>query len=353
MSISRSLCTTACSLVTVLLLGCFTPPWLTAQGVAISHAFAESSPNFFWPVPAIARKNGPAIVGISNMSAGLYDQDEEQGTGSGVIIDAAQGYVVTNYHVVEGAKTLQVSLSDGRTVAGRLLGSDARSDLAVVQIPASGLTAATLGNSGTMEVGELVVAIGNPLGDEFARTVTHGIVSAVDRLLEIDEVRLKVIQIDAPINPGNSGGGLFNVRGELIGINSAKVSLPGVEGMGFAIPIDTARPIIQQLIEQGSVQRPWLGIEGFTVSALVSEYYGLPQGVLVRRVTPDSPAAQAGVRRGDIITGINEKTITSIATLTEELAKRQVGDPVSVTLFRKGQTATVSAVLANLPPELR
>ncbi|MBM7866762.1 trypsin-like serine protease [Heliobacterium gestii] len=321
-------------------------------GPALTSAWAADSPYagvFNWPVPRIAKAAGPAIVSISNMGETITERLVEQSAGSGVIIDAENGYIVTNNHVVEGAQALQVGLADGRVIKGRLVGRDVRSDLAVVKIDADNLTAVPMGDSDTLEVGELVVAIGNPLGKEFARTVTHGIVSALDRTLDADDIGLKVIQTDAAINPGNSGGGLFNARGELIGINSAKIALEGVEGMGFAIPVNVAKPIVQQLITQGYVARPWLGVEGVYISEAISAYYDLPQGFYIRKVSPNSPAAAAGLRRGDVIQSLDGNSFTGVSAFSNLIAAHGVGDTIQLNVSRQGESITVAVVLAQLP----
>lgn len=305
---------------------------------------------FNWPVPRIAKKAGPAIVGIASLGQNIFTNELiETSSGSGVIIDAAQGYIVTNNHVVEGARSLQISLADGRTTEGRVVGRDPRSDLAVVKISIDNLTAVPLGTSSNLDVGELVIAIGNPLSRQFARTVTHGIISALDRTLDMDDVKLKVLQIDAPINPGNSGGGLFNINGELIGINSAKIALTGVEGMGFSIPIDVAKPIIEQLINKGYVARPWLGIEGIAITNVLSEYYDLPQGIYIRRVSPNSPASKAGLKRQDIILRLQGVDMLSTRDLSDQLSIYGIGESVSLTIWRQGNEIQLNAILDELP----
>ncbi|MZP31239.1 PDZ domain-containing protein [Heliobacterium undosum] len=344
----RQICAIVLSFLFVALLGGLLP----AGGTGLTSAWASDSPYpgiFNWPVPRIAKSAGPAIVSITNMGESISEKMVEQSSGSGVIIDAEKGYIVTNNHVVEGAQALQVGLADGRALQGRIVGRDVRSDLAVVKIDTDNLTAVPVGNSDSLEVGELVVAIGNPLGKEFARTVTHGIVSALDRTLEVDDVRLKVIQTDAAINPGNSGGGLFNSRGELIGINSAKIGLKGVEGMGFAIPVNVAKPIVQQLIAQGYVARPWLGVEGVFITEAASQYYELPQGFYIRKVSSGSPAAAAGLRRGDIITALDDNGFSSAREFSNLIAAHAVGDKINLTVFRKGQQITLEAALTQLP----
>ncbi|MBC9783982.1 trypsin-like peptidase domain-containing protein [Heliobacterium chlorum] len=304
----------------------------------------------YWPIPQIAKSAGPAVVSIANLETDFWsEQLVESSSGSGVIIDAQNGYIVTNNHVVEGAKALQVGLADGRTTQGRIIGRDPRTDLAVVKIDSEGLTSAPLGNSDTVEVGELVVAIGNPLGKEFARTVTHGIISATDRTLDVGETRLKVLQTDAAINPGNSGGGLFNMRGELIGINSAKIASSGVEGMGFAIPINVAKPIVQQLIEQGHVARPWLGVSGLIVTEAAANYYDLPRGFYIKQVVANSPAAKCGLQRGDIITKVDDNDITTMQQFTNVINNHAVGDTMSLIVYRNGETVSLQATLEQSP----
>ena len=214
------------------------------------------------PIVAAAKKVGPAVVGITNKAyvRDFFNRTQlmERGTGSGVIYDKA-GYIATNNHVVEGASEIIVSLPDGRTVKGKVLGADAVTDLAVVKIDADNLTVATFGDSDTLQVGEPAIAIGNPLGLEFRGSVTAGVISALNRSIEVGERKFNLIQTDAAINPGNSGGALVNADGEVVGINSAKVAVSGVEGIGFAIPINTAKPILQELAER---RRDLFNIEG-------------------------------------------------------------------------------------------
>ncbi|MGI6450836.1 MAG: S1C family serine protease [Desulfitobacteriia bacterium] len=307
------------------------------------------------PVVNIASTVGPAVVGVANFQyrgsifggGGLT----EVGSGSGFIIDAKNGYIVTNNHVVKDAEKLIISLIDGRDVAGILVGGDSRTDLAVVKIEdTQNLKAVQLGDSNALRVGESVVAIGNPGGREFARTVTTGVVSATDRFLMLEgEASFNLIQTDAAINPGNSGGPLVNYSGQVIGINSAKQGTPGFEGMGFAIPISDALPVIQQLIEKGYVSHPALEVnidDRYTEE--YASYRGWPAGCYVAKVQFDGAAAKAGIQAGDIITAINGVEISNSLELTHQLFKHKPKDKIEVTYFRNGETKTVEVILGEL-----
>ncbi|HHV64479.1 MAG TPA: PDZ domain-containing protein [Peptococcaceae bacterium] len=307
------------------------------------------------PVVNIASTVGPAVVGVANFQyrGSIFGGGgmTEVGSGSGFIIDAKNGYIVTNNHVVQGAEKIMISLLDGRDVPGILVGGDSRTDLAVIKIEeTSNLTAVQLGDSNALRVGEPVVAIGNPGGREFARTVTTGVVSATDRFLMLEgEASFNLIQTDAAINPGNSGGPLVNYSGQVIGINSAKQSAEGFEGMGFAIPISDAIPVIQQLIEKGYVSHPALEVnidDRYTKE--YATYRGWPAGCYVAKVQFDGAAAKAGIQAGDIITAINGVEITNSLELTHELFKYKPKDKVKVTYFRKGETKTVEVTLGEL-----
>lgn len=290
------------------------------------------------PVVAIAERVGPTVVGISNQGArrSFFNQDlVEQGSGSGVII-SRDGYIVTNFHVIDQAERILVNLADGRQVQAEVRGSDPDTDLAVLKINATNLNVATLGDSEKVKVGELVVAIGNPLGYEFARSVTAGVVSAKDRNITIQEREFKLIQTDAAINPGNSGGALVNSRGEVIGINSAKLVIQGVEGMGFAIPISDAKPIINELIERGYISRPSIGIWGSDIDERLAKEYDLPQGIYIKDVIAGGPAQKAGIQAEDILLSINNSRVKTFEDLKELLKKFQPDDVVTVTIFRDG-----------------
>lgn len=308
-----------------------------------------------FPVVAIAEEVSPAVVGITNIAGRDFFQNPVGSTGSGVIIDGQKGYIVTNYHVVEGAARLEVTLSGGESYQAQLVGGDSQSDLAVLKIDAEDLPQATLGDSDQLRVGEMAVAIGNPLGEEFAGSVTYGVISALNRKITVEarpgeELTLNVIQTDAAINPGNSGGALVNSRGEVIGINSVKIQRTDVEGMGFAIPINDAKPIIQQLIEQGYVSRPFLGIYNFQeITPQMAQWYKLPVGIYVGGVVPGGPAEKAGMKAEDIITALDGKEISSTADLQELLSQKQVGDVVSVTVARGSRQLELKITLGEMP----
>lgn len=306
------------------------------------------------PVVSIAERVGPTVVGISNRvtTRDFFGRERvvERGSGSGVII-SKEGHIVTNYHVIEKAQSIGVNLADGRQVDAQVVGSDPRTDLAVLKINAPNLPVADLGDSNQIKVGELVVAIGNPLGYEFARSVTAGVVSAKERNITIEERKFKLIQTDAAINPGNSGGALVNSRGQVIGINSAKLVIPGVEGMGFAIPISDARPIINELIEKGYISRPSLGIYGAVIDERTARLNNLPQGIYIDRVIPGGAAQKAGLQPEDIIVGINGKKVTNFDELSEILNQFKPGNQVTVNIQRGARKLDITLTLGELPKE--
>ncbi len=312
------------------------------------------------PVIDIAKQIGPSVVGVSNKVKGLARGqgiiEQEQGAGSGVII-SEDGYIVTNNHVIEGASTVTVTLPGGKEVNAQVIGTDPRSDLAVIKINEKNLTAAPLGDSSKVQVGELAVAIGNPLGKELAGTVTVGVISAVNRSIEIDGKTLNLIQTDAAINPGNSGGALVNSKGEVIGINTMKSTFAGisndgmpisVEGIGFAIPSNTFRPIVQELIKHGYISRPGIGISGRQISQEEAKEYRVVPGILVAAVIADGPAAKANIQPGDIITKIDGKEIKVFEDLTSEIGKKKIGDKVRLAVWREGKEYVADVILGEL-----
>ncbi|MGI5902117.1 MAG: S1C family serine protease [Desulfitobacteriia bacterium] len=310
------------------------------------------------PVIKIAESVGPTVVGVANFQSrgNMFGAGglTEVGSGSGFIINAEHGYVVTNYHVVKGAEKLMVSLADGRDLSAVIVGQDARTDLAVIKIEnPTNLKAAQLGDSRALKVGQPVVAIGNPGGKEFARTVTVGVVSATDRFLMLEgEASFSLIQTDAAINPGNSGGPLVNYHGQVVGINSAKNSALGFEGMGFAIPITDALPVIQQIIEKGYVSHPALQVnidDRYTEE--YASYRGWPAGCYIAKVQEGGAAHKAGLRAGDIITAINDVETSNSLKLTHQLFKYKPGDTVKVTYFRNQNIDTVSVTLGEIRSE--
>ncbi|HWQ72170.1 MAG TPA: trypsin-like peptidase domain-containing protein [Desulfitobacteriaceae bacterium] len=307
------------------------------------------------PVVQISKAVGPAVVGIANFQSrgGLFGGSgtTEVGSGSGFIIDSNHGYIITNNHVIQGAEKIVVSLADGRNLEGKLVGGDSRTDLAVVKVTdTSNLTAVQIGDSSKLQVGEPVVAIGNPGGQEFARSVTTGVVSATNRILEIEgESSFNLIQTDAAINPGNSGGPLVNYSGQVIGINSAKNQEAGFEGMGFAIPISDAMPTIEQLISKGYASHPALLV---SIDGRYTEEYaaqrGWPAGAYVASVSAGGPAEKAGIKLGDVITKVNDVKIDNSLELTHELFKYKPGDNVTITYFRNGTSKDVQVTLTEL-----
>lgn len=307
-------------------------------------------------IVAAVKKAGPAIVGIMTKvyDRNIFDQQVlvGEGVGSGVIIDKA-GYIVTNYHVVAQAnnRKVTVSLSDGSSQEGMVVGVDPLTDLAVVKInPPEKMPVATLGDSDQLQVGEPAIAIGNPLGLEFQGTVTAGVISALHRTINMESQRFPLIQTDAAINPGNSGGALVNADGDVIGINSAKISQTGVEGMGFSIPINEVKPIVKELIEKGKVVRAYLGL-GLMDKATAAKY-GLQlknDGLLVARIYSDGPAANSDINEGDIITAVGEKSITNLMQLKQILDSHKPGESLTLTVLSNGAEHTVTIELGTMP----
>jgi serine protease Do/serine protease DegQ len=276
------------------------------------------------------------------------DEQPFAAAGSGVIVDARRGYVLTNAHVVEHATGITVTLQDGRSLKGKVVGTDPPSDIAVVKIAARGLTQIRLGDSARLAVGDFVVAIGNPFG--LPHSVTSGIVSGLKRSGFSPDDFEDYIQTDASINPGNSGGALVDLEGDLVGINTAILSGSGDNiGIGFAIPVNTARRVMQQLIQYGAVQRGQLGLSIYAVTPEVARPLGLRQatGGLVAQVIPGSPAAKAGLRAGDVVTAVAGHKIASNTDLRDAIGLLRVGDPVTVDLVRDGRRERRHAVLAN------
>jgi serine protease Do len=290
-------------------------------------------------VAQINKTVGPSVVGIINQGriAGFLDKTIDLGSGSGVIINT-DGYIVTNYHVIENASKLKVVLNTQEEYNAEIIGSDERTDLAVIKINAPNLTAASAGDSAALEVGDLAVAIGNPLGQELAGSVTAGVISAVNRTITVQGRVLNLIQTDAAINPGNSGGALVNCFGELIGINTVKMSSTEVEGIGFAIPMNEVMPIINELMSSGYVSgRPVIGLTGRDA----------PYGVIVESVEPDMPAADAGIKRGDLIVRVNDEAVTTVSEINDIRDQFKAGDTLPITLYRDSKLETVYVTLAE------
>lgn len=312
----------------------------------------------------MVEKASKGIVGIvkyNNEERPFHmDNDGQQGVGSGVIFkkDGKDAYIVTNNHVVENAERIEVSLESGEHTTAELVGADALTDLAVLKIDGS-LVDNTLafGDSDLVKAGEQVVAIGNPLGLEFSRTVTQGIVSAIERSVNVNtsagQWELNVIQTDAAINPGNSGGALLNEDGKVIGINSLKISTYGVEGLGFAIPSNDVVPIIEQLMEHGKVERPFIGISMADLEQIPHMYVqdipnNVTAGVLITEVSPNSAADKAGIRPKDVIVELDGNAIKNGKELRKLLyTKLNIGDVISVKLYRGEEQKTVKMTLTS------
>jgi serine protease Do/serine protease DegQ len=271
-----------------------------------------------------------------------------QSAGSGVIVDAKNGYIITNHHVVENASEITITLLDDRTFSAKVIGTDEGADIAVLQAKQPNLIAMTLGDSTRLEVGDYVVAIGNPFG--LQHTVTAGIVSALGRTGINPDGYEDFIQTDASINPGNSGGALVNLRGELVGINSAILSRSGGNiGIGFAIPVNMAKGVMDQLIKYGQVKRGVLGVNIYGVTPDIAKEFGLTEssGALVAGVAQGSAAERAGVKTGDIITSINGATMRDAGELRNTIGMLRVGDKVEIGLLRDGKPRKVTALIAE------
>jgi serine protease Do len=289
-------------------------------------------------VSDIAKKVGPAVVAVTTSLQSSRDifgnQSAPQGVGTGMIINQ-DGYILTNYHVVEGAQQVQVVLSTNKTVGAKVVNYDANYDVAVlkmtekVDIPA----VVELGDSDNLQIGESVVAIGNPLGTDFFGSVTTGIVSALNRKIDGDTNKSTYIQTDAAINSGNSGGPLINSSGQVIGINTAKIKQSGVEGLGFAIPINSVRNKISDL----SKPILMIGIQGREIDKALSAQYNLPIGLYIQEITEFSPAEKAGLKRGDVITKFDGQKVTSFSEVNELKNKHKAGDEIAVTVDRNGK----------------
>jgi serine protease Do len=301
-------------------------------------------------VVEVANRILPSVVNIE-VQYGMT----QAGVGSGFIW-RSDGYIVTNNHVVENATKVIVSLRDGSTYEAKIVGTDPDTDLAVIKINASDLPAAPLGTSSDLVVGELAVAVGSPEG--FEGSVTSGIISALNRNITIGNTTLlDVIQTDAAINPGNSGGPLCNSVGQVIGINTAiysQTASGGYDGLGFAIAIDNAKPIIEELISKGYVVHPWLGFLGSTLDPDTARIYDLPveKGAIVRRVLPNTPAEKAGLRSGDIIVSIDGVAVDSMDAVMLEIRKHRVGDEVTIEYYRGREKKSATAVLEEKPASL-
>ncbi len=348
--------------------GCLLPDTETSPPPNSSPASNTSPIDSNWTPPVesnalilpsiadVVAKVKPSVVAI-NTEVITYDffnrPFTQEGAGSGWIIDE-DGYIVTNNHVVEGAKSVTVTLDDGRvfSVDTNTVTTDPLTDLAILKIDAENLLAVSVGDSNKLRVGDWVVAIGNSLGERIS--ATNGIVSALGVSVTVSsgQTLYDLVQTDAAINPGNSGGPLVNMAGEVIGITSIKIATVGVEGMGYAISINTALPIIEDLVTMGYVIRPWLGVVLYPVDEGIATRFGLAvnQGTLVTEVAPNSPAAQAGLEPGDVIVGFKSKEINNTDDLIQAIRASQFGQEVEITYWRDDTKSTTYATLIESPP---
>jgi S1-C subfamily serine protease len=352
-----------------------------SPGGGTGRLLSAANPNF---IADVAQKVGPAVVRIDSerdvtSSQGIPDEFAndprlrrffggqmpqersrvEEGTGSGFIIDG-NGLILTNAHVVDGADRVTVVLKDNRRLEGRVLGEDKVTDVAVVKVEATNLPTVSLGNSEQIQPGEWAIAIGNPLGLD--NTVTAGIISATGRssaAIGVGDRRVGFIQTDAAINPGNSGGPLLNERGEVVGMNTAIIS--GAQGLGFAVPINTAKRISDQLIATGKVDHPYLGVQMATITPELKQRFDDPQspfkiqeskGIVVIKVVPNSPAARAGIQAGDVISKVAGQDATTADVLQQTVDNSKIGQDLAIELRRNGQTINLSVQPGVLPAEI-
>ena len=327
---------------------------ITRNDSELSHLNLSDATGSELTVAEIVDKNEDAVVEIvvSGTAENMWGQLQlVQGAGSGVIV-TEDGYIATNHHVIQGANKVEVTLHNGSKYAARIIGSDPSNDIAVIKIDAKDLTTVTIGDSSTVSVGDLAVAIGNPLG-QLGGTATSGIISALDRTLDVEGTTLNLLQTDAAINGGNSGGGLFNSRGELIGIVESKASAVGVEGLAFALPINSVSEIINDFIENGgntttAEPTPAVGIVISDVSEENAQYYGLESaGVYIAQVTGQN-AMEAGFQEMDRIVSFNGKEISSTNEFISLVRKCKVGDTVTIVVSRNGKLIEIKTVLEEL-----
>ena len=307
------------------------------------------------PVVAVAQIAGPSVVGVS---VTYYEQSlfgqlaEGESEGSGIIY-SSDGYIITNYHVIEDAvnsssAAVTITLSDESEYQAEIVGTDDVTDLALLKIePEEELTPATFADSSNIQVGELAVAIGNPLGQEFAGSVTVGYISALNRDITTDGRTYNVIQTDAAINPGNSGGALVNSKGEVIGINTIKISDDSVEGLGFAIPSNDALKIIEELKVTGKIIRPYVGIYGIDLDEITAQRNRLVEGIYVYQVQEGSPAQEAGIQNGDIIVEFDGQEVKTTQELNNIKNQKEIGDSVHVKVYRAGEYKEGDMVLGS------
>lgn len=300
----------------------------------------------------IVEKATKTVVNISTLKVFhdvFYRVIPVKGMGSGFVFQE-DGYILTNSHLVEGARKVMVTLSNGRVLEGRLIGDCRTVDVAVIKVNADNLPVAELGDSDKLRVGQRVFAIGNPFGLTGGPTVTSGVISALNRTIHSkDRIFRNLVQTDAAINPGNSGGPLIDTKGRVIAINTAII--PYAQGIGFAIPINVAKACSREIMLHGSFRRPWLGVTGLNINDEIADYYNLPvdRGVLIANVAPDSPAYKAGLEKGDIILKIDNRHISRIEDLQSFLWTKKPGDRVSLNVLKRSKEKTLEVVLEQMP----
>jgi S1-C subfamily serine protease len=293
---------------------------------------------------------GKVQAAVVNINTIRFERDAylhvhpARGLGSGFIIDD-QGYILTNHHITTGSREIEVDLADGRAFDGKVVGSDPANDLAVSKIDAQDLPVAELGDSNQLRVGQTVIAIGNPFGLVGGPSVTVGVVSALNRHILAERVYENLIQTDASINPGNSGGPLLDLNGKVVGINTANI--PDAQAIGFAIPINTAKGVLEDIVKHGRVTRPWLGVIGLDVSRELARRFELAvdAGVFVMRIIPESPAERAELQSGDVIVAIGDRQVDSMQDLQSEIRTRRAGDVVSLVVVRGSEEGRVRVTL--------
>lgn len=311
-----------------------------AQGVTLTLAQGLGQPMSYGD---IYDKVIPSIVSIDSVAGGAYYQ------GTGVVM-SSDGYIITNHHVIEGCSRASVTLYNGQSYPAMLVGSDAESDLAVLKIDASDLTAAEFGNSDLLRVGDVALAIGNPLGDELFGTMTEGIISAINRDVRVEGYDMTLIQTTAALNPGNSGGALVNASGQVVGITNMKMmsDWETIEGLGFAIPTVWAKEVIDVLLSDGAITgRPTIGITCAALTQTQAERYELDAGVYVDSVTLRGPADKAGVKEGDVILSANGMDTPDLEALTAVRDEAGVGGELRLTIWREGETLELTLILAD------
>ena len=298
---------------------------------------------------AVSTKAMPSVVGITTKTISTNNifaiPTESEGVGTGVIVDS-NGYILTNSHVVSNGQAVDVNVlfNDGSNTKGKVLWSDSSLDLAIVKVERTGLTSADLGDSDSVKIGDIAIAIGNPLGLEFQKSVTQGIISGLDRTIKTEQSNMTgLMQTDASINPGNSGGPLLNEKGQVIGINTAKASQG--EGLGFAIPINTAKPIVEQIIKSGNFEKVTLGIKGIDVSvfeAATGQNLEAEEGVYIVEVVDATAAQKAGIQAGDVITKVGDTDIATMSDLNKALYRYSKGKKTTVSLNRGGKAINLN-----------